>query len=105
MKNPVSIPVALCMVLLLNGCSWVEVSPAAEGVRTAVAADVVDCKPMGSVTSNVLSKVGFIERNEYKVAAELEDLARDQAAKMGANVIVPDGEVVDGSQDFLAYRC
>jgi hypothetical protein len=105
MKNIVSISVVVCLVFLFSGCSWVDVTPAAQGVRTATAQEVVACKPMGSVSSKVLSKVGFVDRNEYKVAAELEDLARDQAAKMGGNVIVPDSEAENGQQSFLAYRC
>ncbi len=105
MKYLVSASLSMVALVLLGACSFVKVSPAAEGVRTATTAEVVNCRSMGGVSANVLSKVGFIKRNEYKVAAELEDLARDQAAKMGANVIVPDSEIEDGQQSFLAYRC
>ena len=57
-----------------------------------------------NIVQAAFSKV-LIERGSSKVQQELIDLARNQAATMGANAIVPSGEPVDGSQKFRAYLC
>lgn len=105
MKKVVPLLAASSLSILLTACTWVKVTPAAEGVRVASAEEVSGCKQVGTASANVLSKVGFVARNEYKVAAELEALARDQAAKLGGNVIVADTEVVEGQQSFRVYMC
>ena len=86
------------------GCAFVQVSDAGATVAQATSTDVVNCEEKGEIVTNTRSKV-LIERGSTKVQQELIDLARNQAATMGANAIVPSGEPVDGSQKFRAYLC
>ena len=98
-----SISVA-ALVLLFSGCSFVKVSDEGAQVAQANPADVVNCREIGDVDSKTTARVLF-NRNKTSVQQELIDLARDQAAKLGANAIVPVGEPVDGQQTFKAYAC
>ncbi|ARU58913.1 lipoprotein [Oleiphilus messinensis] len=90
---------------VLPGCAWVETTPEGEQVHLGHEAEIGDCKKVGMITASGVNKYGFIERNEDKVKEELAILARNEAAEMGANVIVPEDEVVEGRQRFVAYFC
>ena len=97
----------LAIGLLAGACSWVDVDEEAEAVGVVRTLDeVADCRKVGEIGSNTMSKVGFVARNDTKVAVELERLARNDAAAMGANTIVPLGPVTaEGSRRFGAYVC
>ncbi len=92
---------------LAGACSWVDVDQEAEAVGVVRTLDeVADCTKVGEIGSNTMSKVGFVARNDTKVAIELERLARNDAAKMGANTIVPLGPVTaEGARRYGAYVC
>ena len=90
--------------LVFSGCAFVQVSEAGAGVTQASATDVANCTEVGVVESTTQARV-LLERGSAKVKQELIDLARNQAAGMGANAIVPIGEPVDGKQSFRAYKC
>jgi hypothetical protein len=52
------------------------------------------------------SDVAYIDRNREKVATELETLARNAAASMGGDTVVPETVVSEqGEQSFGIYRC
>jgi hypothetical protein len=93
--------------LLAGACSWVEVDEEAEAVGVMRTLDeVANCRKVGEIGSNTMSKVGFVARNDTKVAVELERLARNDAAAMGANTIVPLGPVTaEGSRRYGAFVC
>lgn len=108
-SNPRIAPVLilLCLMGSLPGCAWVSLAPEAEQVRVAPSLDAVDeCKKLGAVQAQTRSRIGFIARSQKKIGEELKTLARNNAAEMGANVVVADGPPsVDGRQRFLAFRC
>jgi hypothetical protein len=88
------------------GCTWVK--PDAQGELVNVVytpAETRDCQELGSVTVSVKADIAGIDRNEVKVRDELESLARNQAATMNADTILPKSDVVDGEQEFFAFRC
>ena len=91
-------------LLLVSACSFVKVTDAGSQVAQATPTDVVNCQEVGEVESQTTAKVLF-NRNKTSVQQELIDLARDQAARLGANAIVPLGQPVDGHQTFKAYIC
>jgi len=93
--------------LLAGACSWVDVDQEAEAVGVVrTLEEVADCRKVGEIGSNTMSKVGFVARNDTKVAVELERLARNDAVAMGANTIVPLGPVTaEGSRRYGAYVC
>ncbi len=95
----------LALLVGLGGCTYVKVSPEAEGVRVAAAVDAVKaCKKLGSTTVSVVAKV-LLERGKNKVASELSALARNQAAKLGGDTVVPVSDVYDGQRKFDIYQC
>jgi hypothetical protein len=91
----------------LAACSWgVKLDSGGEKVRTAWNQDVgAGCKDMGKVTVSVLDHVGPIGRRDLKVRDELEVLARNEAARMGADTVQPVGDPQDGEQAWRAFHC
>lgn len=99
-------PVFLLPVALwLAGCSWVKLTPEGERVDLMSQAQAATCERLGQTTSQVLNKVGFLDRSEEKKQEELTRLARNEAAEMGGDAIVPATEVTEGRQRFIVYRC
>ena len=103
MKRVISI--ALGAVLLAACVDWVPLTPAGEKVRVANAAEVAECKKLGEITGNTKVTVGPLARDEVKIAGEIEALARNDAATMGANAIVPTGPVDWDHRSYTAFRC
>ena len=66
--------------------------------------DVANCQEVGIVTTQTQSRV-VINRSPSKVTEELTILARNRAADLGADAIVPIGVPSNGEQSFRAYRC
>ena len=93
------------LMFVLGGCSWVQVTPEGKIVRLVESLDQVEqCEKLGTTTSSVLPKFVF-ERGKEKVAAELADLARNSAADMGGDTIVPISAVEEGKRTFGVYQC
>lgn len=90
----------------LSACDWgIKLDDKARNVRTAWNGDVSQCKEQGKVSVSVTSRVGPVDRSDLKVRDELEVLARNEAAKLGADTVKPLAEPRDGSQDWGAYTC
>lgn len=96
---------AIGSILILSSCAWVQVTPQGEGVRLVQSAKAVEpCKRLGKVNAKVVSRVLF-SRDADKVAEELADLARNEAALMGGDTIIPISEIGDGRRSFAVYQC
>jgi hypothetical protein len=98
------LPVLLAAALA-GGCSLVELTPAGAGVRLASREAVVTCTNAGRITADVIAKVGFLPRHPDAVQDNINVTARNAAADMGADTIVPASGVADGKQTFDVYRC
>ena len=48
-----------------------------------------DCRRLGKTRVEVVSEVAFVKRSDEKVEQELTELARNEAAKVGGDMIVP----------------
>ncbi|MDR4517736.1 MAG: DUF4156 domain-containing protein [Nitrosomonas sp.] len=97
--------IVLCGVLLVSSCAWVKVSSMGESVRLVQSTKTVEsCKRLGNVNAKVVSKVIF-ERDTEKVAAELANLARNEAGLLGGDTIIPITEIYDGRRRFAVYQC
>jgi Domain of unknown function (DUF4156) len=90
---------------LAGGCAMVELTPAGAGVRLASPEAVVTCTNLGRITADVIAKVGFIPRHPDAVQENINMTARNGAADMGADTIVPASKIEDGKQTFNVYRC
>jgi len=90
---------------LAGGCALVDLTPAGAGVRLASPEAVVTCTNLGRITASVVHKAGFIPRHPDAVQDNINVTARNSAASMGADTIVPASNVQDGKQTFDVYRC
>jgi len=96
----------LLVPLALSACSWgIKLDDSARNVHTAWNGDVSSCTNQGRVSVSVQSRVGPVDRNDLKVRDELEVLAKNEAAKLGADTVKPMGDPRDGAQDWGAYTC
>ena len=99
--------VACACSLVLGACTWVKLDEAGKSVEVLGLNQVNACERLGTTTSKGVDKVGFYDRNSEKVAIELETLARNEAARMGGNVIVKQNQSV-GTADrelYVVYLC
>ena len=74
-------------------------------MRLVPADRVADCRRIGGVTTYTKDKISVVNRSEQKVSKELVTLAKNDAAKRGADTIVAVTQERDGQQDFNLYRC
>lgn len=97
---------AVALACATGACSWVKVSDQGSRVAVANAANVGNCKKQSTVTVRVKDNfVGSMKRSPEKIAEELTNLARNEAALEGGNTIVPASQVADGRQTFDVYNC
>jgi hypothetical protein len=99
---------ALLLPLAIAGlaaCTWVDLTDQGERVDLMTQEQAANCERIGQTTSQVLDKIGFVNRSEEKKQEELRRLARNEAASMGGNAIVPATEITEGRQRFIVYRC
>lgn len=87
------------------GCVFVQ--PTAEGkkVRVLAAHEVDRCRSLGMLTSQVADRVGAILRSREAVQDDVLLNAKNAAAEMGGDTIVPTSEMEGGKQIFGVYRC
>jgi len=104
MKKTLAVLFAM-MPLVILGCTWVKLTPEGQKVRVLDAKQVENCKKLGQTSTSVLAKKGIITRNKEKVSGELATLARNSAADMGGNVIVPISNIKNGERSFTVYNC
>jgi len=90
---------------LTGGCAWVKLSPQAEDVAVARADHVQQCRRVGQTAVRTTDSVGGVGRGADTVTEELRRLARNAAAQLGADTVVPLGEPWWGEQRFDLYRC
>ncbi len=100
-----SILFMLSLPLLAAGCTWVEPDASGREVQVAYGKNLGACTAKGDITVSVKHKVGLYRRNELKVRDELESLARNEAARLGADTIQAADEPLNGEQRFGAYDC
>ena len=97
--------IALVLLALVSGCTWVKLTPEGEKVRVLTQAEVKNCKKLGKTTVSLKATVAGFERKAAKVKKELESLARNRAMDINGDTIVPLTKVEKGQQIFSIYRC
>jgi hypothetical protein len=96
----------VALVTLTSGCAWVKVSEDGSSVAVANIANVRDCKKLSTVNVKVKDNfVGSMKRDPNKIAQELTNMARNEAAAGGGDTIVPVSVVKEGRQSFDVYNC
>jgi hypothetical protein len=87
-------------LLLVAACSNIKLTDDGQNVIVMKQLDVLDkCDLKGKVTTNAKNV------NRTQEDKDRETLARNEAAKMGGNVVVAQGEVVENAQEYNVYLC
>ena len=97
--------VLLPVAVVAGGCSLVNLTQGGEGVRVATTDAVSTCTGLGRTTASVVHEVASIPRHPDAVQENLNVTARNSAASMGGDTIVPVSPVAEGKQTFEVYRC
>lgn len=92
-------------MLAACGNSWVQVTPEGERVSLATAAQISNCARIGVANVNALDSIGFVDRGASRLQEELVSLARNEAAEIDGNRVVPESTINEGRQTFGIYRC
>jgi hypothetical protein len=96
--------IALVGVLALS-CTWVKLTAGGDAVRVAKEDEVARCETKGRTHAQTTDRVLIFSRSETGIAKELESLARNEAALMGGDTIVPASAIDRGRQTFDVYMC
>ncbi len=91
--------------VLLSGCSWVKLDKTARNVAVVKPRYVKGCEYLGMVSGKVFTGAAGVQRSRRKVSEEIQTIARNNAASMGGDSVVPAGRVAEGRQKFKVYRC
>ena len=87
------------------GLALADLTEEGSKVRQAQSDEVKNCKKVGQGTATTRSKRVFFKRRSGNVQEELIGLARNEAAKLGANAVVPNEISEDGKMRWHGYRC
>jgi len=98
-----AIPCAIAVAVL--GCHWVPLTEGGARVRLLRSEQAAECEEIGTVNAKTSDRVIIFARTERKVREELESLARNEAAEMGGDAVVPIGRIETGRQSFAVHRC
>jgi hypothetical protein len=88
-------------VALTAGCAYVKETEEGRSVRVVPPAEAQTCTHLGKVRVSV-AKMG---RGAQFVREDLIRLARNNAAKSGADTVVAVGEPENSEQTFEMFRC
>ena len=95
------------LTLLLTACgNWVQLTP--EGGRVELSGDatqISNCIRAGRASVKTLDQVIGIERGGQRLQDELLTLARNEAADLGGDTIIPESVITEGVQIFGIYKC
>ena len=89
---------------LLSACSSLQLSEGGEKVRVLEPSEISSCRNLGRTNTSVTDRI-VVERPAETIAKELEIIARNSAARMGGDTIVPLTVIEAGQQTFVVYKC
>ena len=101
-----ALPLVLALAALA-GCTWVTPNPNAQGADIVVldAATAPKCQNLAQNQLTVADKLGMLQRMPADVEHDLQTMAINQAANVGANAVAPLSDVKGGTQTWGIYRC
>jgi len=99
------IAIAVAGGALALSCSWVKVSERGQAIRVARAEEVAGCVAKGRAHAQTTDRVLIFARRREPVRSELESLARNEAALMGGDTVVPATGIERGRQSFDVFAC
>lgn len=87
-----------------SACTLGTFQSEAHAVELRNETDLADCKLLGTVTKKSRDRWASA-RTDKKIATEVLDLARSEAAKLGGNTLVEKTTLIMGRQTFTVYSC
>ena len=92
--------------LLLVGCATaLKLTPDGEKVRVLGPDEVGSCRLIGRTNASVTWVIAGVKRPDNVIVQELRVVARNAAARLGGDTIVPLTVVDQGQQSFQVYKC
>jgi hypothetical protein len=96
---------SLGIVTTLSACSFVSLDPQARDVSVAEdAKSLAGCKSLGNTNVSLWSKADTFQ-SRTTVEEQLDTLARNQAATMGGNTVVPHPSAEGDQRTYSVYNC
>ena len=106
LKQPIKALSLFLLSITLGACSWIQLSTAGQSVIVKDTIDIATCTKVGNISATTRQQLIIgSDREKKRVAKELENLARNEAAHIQANTIVPNSTPINGKQNFAAYQC
>ena len=97
--------IVISLNLILTSCSFVSVDNQANDVIVSPNAKALSrCKFLGNANVSLWSKAGWVQTKE-KLELELDNLARNEAIKLGGNAVTPVSEIQNGKRTYGVYTC
>ncbi len=102
-----NIALAALLATAFGGCTWVTPSPDAQAanIRVLDSTSVAHCQLLTKNQLTVDAKLGVLERDPSDVSHDLQTMAINQAASVGADAVAADGPAKEGKQVWGLYRC
>ena len=98
--------IAVSLGLAVGGCATaLKLTENGEKVRVLGPSEVDTCRQLGKTNTSVTWVIAGIPRAEHVVRDELRVVARNSAARMGGDTVVPLTVIEKGEQQFLVYKC
>ncbi len=99
--------ILICLVTLMSGAcaTTMKLSAGGEKVRVLDPSEVSSCRELGKTNTSVTWVLLGIARPVETVSKELRLVARNSAARMGGDTIVPLTVIDKGEQTFEVYKC
>ena len=94
----------IAAIFLLSACSGIKLTDEGEKIRVLDPGEVETCRELGKTNTSVTARI-IVERPAETIAKELRIIARNSAARMGGDTIVPLTLVENGAQTFVVYKC
>ena len=89
----------------LVACSFVKLNPQAQTVTVIPSNTMLNnCKYLGSTNASLWSKADTFQ-SQAKVESQLDTLARNEAATMGGNTVMPTSVINNGQRAYSVYNC
>ena len=103
--HPWRVAALAALGIVATGCDWAPITRSGEEVLVARPEQVQPCRRIGETSAKTKNMVAGVNRDPVTVSQELQNLARNAAAEMKGDTIVPIGEPWWGEQRFTVYRC
>ena len=99
-----NIVLLLGLLLVIAGCASPELTLQGSKVNVGNESDLKQCKMLGSTRLSLApTRAEWMQEDQMKKQLTIE--ARNFAARIGGNMILPVGAIEEGKQSFKIYNC